>query len=347
MMGQYIKDSSLVNNSFECRYINLGTSTTVDEIGAGGISKLLRTFKIGFRVLQQLVSFEPEVVYFTLTATGGGFFKDTGIILLAKLFRKKIVYHLHNKGVALGQNKWYYNLSYRLVFRKAEVILLSEHLYGDVKKYVCAEQVHICPNGVPDASITVSVPKRKVKDVHLLFLSNLIESKGVFDLLEACQILKDKGIDFKCTLIGGEADISVARLKRTIQKLDLQSQVHYAGKRYGDDKALAYTEADIFVFPTYYPNECFPLVLLEAMQFSLPIVSTYEGGIQDIVENGKTGFLVSGQNIPDLAEHIEKLVNDQSLRTDFGTKGRKRYEEKFTLTAFETNFTNILKKITE
>ena len=73
------------------------------------------------------------------------------------------------------------------------------------------------------------------------------------------------------------------------------------GRKYEKEKEETFAKADIFAFPTYYNNECFPLVLLEAMQHSLPVVSTFEGGIPDIVDEGEAGFLVAQKN-------AEKLV---------------------------------------
>lgn len=345
MMGQFIKQSKLVNGSFVSRYINLGTSTKVDEIGAGGVSKWVRTFKIAIKILAQLIRFRPNLVYFTLTATGSGFFKDASQVLLAKLFGKRLVYHMHNKGVSLHQNHWFYNICYRFVFKNAKVILLSQHLFGDIEKYVEIYNVYVCPNGVPDDSSMH--PRKNKQRVQLLFLSNLIESKGVYDLLDACAVLKGEGLDFTCHIIGGEGDITGERLERVLQEKELHTHVDYLGKRYGAEKAKAYSEADIFIFPTYYPNECFPLVLLEAMQYKLPIISSFEGGIPDIVVDGVTGYLVHGRDVKTIAESTKILINDSQKAKAMGQKGRHRYEEKFTLAAFEAKLTRILKELTE
>ena len=72
--------------------------------------------------------------------------------------------------------------------------------------------------------------------------------------------------------------------------------------------------SDIFVFPTYYYNECFPLVLLEAMQMHLPCISTTEGGISSIIRHGENGYLVERNNPTALANSIEKLLKNADLR---------------------------------
>ena len=306
MVGQFIRESERINSAFSCRYINLSTSSRVDEIGKGGIKKWMRFFSILWHTIRSLISYRPQLVYFTLTASGVGFYKDALIALTVKMFGKKVVYHFHNKGIRTRQDRWFDNLMYRMVFRKSHVILLAEELYIDVEKYVSREQVHFCPNGIPDMGKGFGLQKQNDK-VEILFLSNLIDSKGVTVLLEACKQLKEKISDFTCTFIGGEGDVTAEMFEEKRNAFELNDHVQYVGKKYGADKEKAYSKADIFALPTYYSNECFPLVLIEAMQFSLPLVSTYEGGIPSIVIDGETGYLIPQA---DHADAIQRTIGE-------------------------------------
>jgi glycosyltransferase involved in cell wall biosynthesis len=121
--------------------------------------------------------------------------------------------------------------------------------------------------------------------VNLLFLSNLIPSKGVYVLLDACKILKEKGQDFHCHFVGGESkEINRSVFEQAVRERGLDDCVTYHGPKYGEDKERYWQMADIFVQPTF--EDCFPLTLVEAMQNRLPIISTDEGAIPDIVKNG-------------------------------------------------------------
>jgi glycosyltransferase involved in cell wall biosynthesis len=280
----------------------------------------------------------------TPTAKGIGLYKDFPVILLAKCFKVQIVYHFHNKGVSEKQNQLCDHYAYKWMFKNAKVILLSKYLYDDIKKYVSPVRVFYCPNGIPDHGIeNINLKKTKKKKVQILFLSNLMESKGVFVLLEACKILNQKQIPFHCTFVGGEGDISVKQLQNIVNRQELTEHVVYVGKKYGNAKNTEFEKADIFVLPTY--NETFGLVNLEAMHFALPVVSTYEGGIRDVVEEGITGFLVPQKDAQALADKLEVLIKNPQLRTDMGHAGRVRYEKYYTLEHFENNFVHCLRQI--
>ena len=343
MVGQYIKNSNSINTSFDSQYINLSTSKTVDEIGKNPLRKISRYIKILLKVFTSLVKHNPKIVYLAITAKGIGFYKDFPIAFLAKLFGKKLVLHFHNKGVILKQNNLFDNFLYRIVFKNTKVILLSKLLYDDVKKYVNEEDAYYCPNGIPVVEYENSNTNAN-QTPELLFLSNLIESKGVFVLLDALKILKSKEINFHCNFVGGEGDISSQQLKQKISKLNLQDFVTYHGKQFGDDKYRLFNLSDVFILPTFYENECFPLVLLEAMQFSLPLISTYEGAIAEIIDNNETGYLVEKQDSVDLANKIQQLLENSTLMKNMGRKGKEKFEREYTLPHFEQNMTKILAK---
>ena len=122
-----------------------------------------------------------------------------------------------------------------------------------------------------------------------------------------------------------------------------QSAAEKIFEKYGKEKDEAYQQADIFVFPTY--NECFPLVLLEAMQHGLPCISTNEGAISDIVDDGVTGYIVEARNADCLAAKIEDLANDKQKRMNMGMYGRRKCQEQFTLDVFEKRMSEVLEQL--
>lgn len=334
MVSQQIKDSKLIGDSFRCDWVNLSTSRSMDEIGQRNPIKIWRFLSSLFATFWKLLIHRYALCYLAITCHGKGFLKDAPFVLFCKLFGKKIVIHQHNKGMSADADRWPYNWLLPLVYRNAKVILLSWHLYPDIERIVKKEQVLICPNGILQTNSETFVRNNEVP--HLLFLSNLIISKGVYVLLDACKILKDKGVNFICDFVGGEtAEIDAPRFSQEVHYRGLNFQVIYHGRKYGADKERFFKNADIFVFPTYYNNETFGLVLLEAMQYTLPCITTAEGGIPDVVQDGVNGIICERQNAESLADAIERLLLNPELRIQMGNAGYEIFRQKFTLEKFE------------
>lgn len=341
IVGLYIKESGLINENYHCQYINLGTSRSIDEIGKKPFSKVTRYANIIVKTAKNLFSQKPDLCYYAITAKGSGFYKDALIIMMVKLFRVKLVYHFHNKGVKFKQDNFIDNLIYSYVFRNSSIIMLSPNLYPDIRKYVSEQNVFYCPNGI---TLNVSrINKKNLHRIQILFLSNLLESKGLYILIEACGILINKGIAFHCNFVGREGDVSESYLNKKIKDSGLNDCLTFHGSKYGKEKEEIFMQTDIFVHPTF--NDCYPLVLLEAMQHSIPVVSTFEGGIPDIVDDGVTGFLVQQKNALALAEKLEILINDPTLRQSMGKAGRAKYEREYTLDVFENRLKSILDSV--
>lgn len=351
MVGKYIQDSHLINDEFDCHYINLATAKDLNDIGKGGWRKSIAFLKLLMTVYGAVKRLKPRLVYVTPNAAGMPFYKDFMVVSLLKALGCKVICHYHNKGVSTRQNRWLDNWVYKRFFRKLKVILLSKELYPDVQKYVSRKDVCICPNGIPDLSTPI-VRKISDKSLNILFLSNMMEEKGVWTLLEACRILKGRKFSFVCRFVGGWKDITeeVFYRRATAYGLSVETPHHpnahaeiiALGSQYGKGKTDCFRQADLFAFPTYYSKECFPLVLLEAMQHGLPCISTDEAGIPDIIDNGRTGLIVPKKDCATLADAIEKLINDKNLCRQMGQEGRMKYEDKFTLAVFERNICRIL-----
>lgn len=349
MVGQYIHDSKLINEEFDCHYINLTTAKNLQDIGKVGMRKFLDFFKLLKKIRHEVKVVKPQLVYVTPNACGGAFYKDFVVVQTLKRLGCQVVVHYHNKGVATRQEKWLDNVLYKRFFKGIKVILLSECLYEDVKKYVDRGDVLVCGNGIPSSAIeglvsaspVIASPEDKIP--HLLFLSNLLISKGVVVLLDSLKVLKEKGCRFVCDFVGGETvEMDAAMFQAEVAKRGLEGMAIYHGRKYGKDKEEFFRLADMFVFPTFYHNECFPLVLLEAMEHGLPCISTTEGGIPGIVDDGKTGYLVPIHDAVALADKIEMFIRDTDLRHKMGEAGREKYEREFTLEVFEKRMVEIL-----
>ena len=338
VMCKYIKDSKLINDEFDCDYVNLSASRSMTEVHKFHVVKIWRMFQAFLLVFGKLMTRRYDLCYVAL-AFHKSLLKDAPMVLLCKLFRRKVVIHLHGKGASKDAKNGCYRWLLKRTFNNSNVVLLSWLLYPDVEPFVKRENVSICPNGIP--TIDCENKERNNPVPRLLFLSNLIISKGVLVLLDALKILMDKGFSFVCDFVGGETtEINEKKFEDEVRNRQLEKIVFYHGRKFGDEKEAFFERSDLFVFPTN--EDCFPLVLLEAMQHGLPIVTTNEGAIPDEVINGENGFIGEQKNPSSIANCIEKLLCDEQLRKEMGENGYQKFQKNFTIDAFEMNIKNIL-----
>ena len=336
LMNNYVINSEVIRNSFDTDVVNLQFSKSVKELEKFSFLKLYKAFFYGFEIVNRVVIQKPDLVYFSLAPKGFAFYRDAFYVFLLKLLKRRIVFHLHGKGIKReSKNNFLKRYIYKYVFKNTHVICLSEHLSEDISE-VYRSVAFIVPNGIEiEPKFNRIVNRFNRSCPQILFLSNYICNKGILILIEALGILHNQGYLFNARLVGAPADLTIEILENTITNQNLTEVAKVLGPLYGDDKFLEFQNADIFVFPTFYENEASPLVILEAMQFSLPVISTFEGGIPEIVIDKETGFLVETYNAQMLAEKIAILLKDENKRIEMGKKGYERFINNYTLNHFE------------
>ena len=293
------------------------------------------------RFVFRLLFHRPDLVYFTLTPCGGAFVRDSLFVFLAKFFHVRVVVHLHGKGIcsAYSSRRTLYNQ----VFSGLDVIVLSERLRSDVD-FLPLQSLYVLNNGI---SLPLKIQKRESFNVErsgvlrLLYFSVVTESKGIYDLFDALALLED--CPFCLTVIGPLGiNMHEADIYSYIESKNLQGKVSYIGSVYGDAKYEFFLENDIFVLPSH--NDAFPLVLLEALGMGLPCISTYVGGIPDIVVDGQTGFLYEAGDVQCLSDLILRFF-DVKLLQRMSRSAQNEFQRRFTKEIFETNFCTILDTI--
>ena len=339
IMNSYVKNSKIINTEFDVSFINYNFTKSVSDIGQISIFKLIRFIKIIFKLIFVLIVKRPNLVYFPIVPFGISFFRDFIIVFILKIFRIKILFHLHGKGISEHYKKS--KFLYDFVFNNSSVICLSSFLTYDVSFF--NSKIYILNNGIKD--ITIQSRKKESKKIKLLFLSNFIKEKGILDLLDSIKLIKNTKINFELNLVGSYTDeINETILKNKIKDYKIDNYVNVLGPKYGKEKNEILANSDVFVFPTYYPNECFPLVLLEACQFSLPIISTYEGAIPDIVNDNVNGYLVEQRNVEELANKILGMISQKNKIAEFSNNSRKKFDSLYKVEIFENKLLKILKQ---
>ncbi len=174
---------------------------------------------------------------------------------------------------------------------------------------------------------------------EFLYLGNLIPDKGIPELLEACHLLAECSPDFICHIAGAD---TIEMSAETIKERHKLPQLIIHGAVSGQTKMALWKQAQALVFPTYYHNECFPLVILEAMQQGLPVISTPVGAIPDMVIHEQTGLLIPTHDSKALFHAMRRLMHSDRLARKLGESAATIYRKYFTFSNFENNLIRIL-----
>lgn len=345
VVGQQIYESQLIREQFDCSYINVSTSVSLSEVSRFSLTKITRTLAFYRQVLAAVRNGHPDLVYFTPSTSGWAFYRDAITISMLRHRKQNIVLHFHNKPTDAFLHKWYNRCFWKSFFNGVSAIFLGKALAQQFEAYTSlCKRVFVCPNGMPESIGKVALHKHDASDPYtFLFLSNMIETKGVLVLLDACALLKQRGYSFLCDFVGQWFDVKKETFDARCTRLDITDCVIAHGGKYGMEKDAILRKADALVFPTFH--ETFGLVVLEAMQYSLPVVSTNEAAIPDIIKEGETGWIVEKQNARALAEKMEWLLTHPQESIRMGIAGRKRYEQMFTSEVFERRIVDIFNRL--
>lgn len=345
IMNEVVVKSPAVRSLFDIDVLPLRFGKSFASLGRLKLRKVILALGLVLRLWLKCAIKRPGLAYFTIAPVGGAFYRDLMFVAVLRILRIPVLFHLHGKGVKLAARFRLNRLLYQWVFNRATVIHLSPRLFPDISQFVPASRCFFLANGVRDPGETAIIARRQSTGdpVHLLFLSHMVLEKGPIVMLRALRILLERGVPCRASFAGAWHDRECARQFAMLVRRDgLAERVSYLGPKYGTEKECLLAAADVFVFPTFYASESFPQVVLEAMSFALPVVSTPEGAIPDMVEDGVTGFLVPQRDEAALADRLETLVLQPGLRTMMGQKGRERFLDRFTVGLFEKHLCSIL-----
>lgn len=148
-----------------------------------------------------------------------------------------------------------------------------------------------------------------------------IEHKGIDYLV---QIAKKIPSDWKITIAGTGAPNEISEVKRLIQESGVQDKVILKGPLDGEDLQNHYKNSSIYIMTSRW--EGFGLVLTEAMNFGLPIISFENSGANEVLEDGKYGRLVQQGNVELFSKELNRMISDIQIRKEYAAKSLQRIE---------------------
>ncbi|MCX6968183.1 MAG: glycosyltransferase family 4 protein [Verrucomicrobia bacterium] len=178
----------------------------------------------------------------------------------------------------------------------------------------------------------------------LLSVGRCIEKKGFRDLIDACALLRDRGLDFECAIVGGGP--LEESLRGRVAELHLQKIVTLAGPQPQEEVRRRLSNAHGFVLAcATEPDggmDNFPTVIIEAMAAGLPVVSTRLAAVPEMVEHGVSGLLVAEKQPESLADAMEIILRDPVKARQFGLCGKAAVTERFVVQVTAGELKNLL-----
>jgi len=324
-------------NNFKFRYIFLNNKYSISI----GRKKLLES---GLGIRKILAEIKPDLIVsggFSLLSLNVSIFSRKHGIKYAlysgetestskKLLFKRLRYHLRNYIIK--------NAHYFIVYgKKAEEYIEN---FG-IKK----NRISVAINSIDTNRFIQklgSVEKKANKNVNLLFVGELRESKGLIHLLKALDIIEEKG--FELRIVGDGAYRKYLNKYIADNKI---SFVKFEGKISHDEMQNYYRQSDVFILPSIF--EHFGLVLVEAACAGLPLIATtLTGGAFDVIEEGINGYIVDPFDHGGFSEKIGRLISDKELRIRMGKASLRIIENKVNINLSGLGFANgIIKCLNE
>jgi glycosyltransferase involved in cell wall biosynthesis len=354
-MGTNVATRVILGSSLSSRYqlIHLDTSdrrplTTLGRLDWVNVSLAVKHYA---RLLILIVRWRPHLVYFPISQTTIGYLRDSVFILMSKALGRRVVCHLHGGNFrnwfdgCFAPMRFYVRAVHSLVDGQ---IVLGKSLRSLFSGLMPDSSVFVVPNGMDFPFRWETKSEAGRREVRVLYLSNFIRSKGVLDVLRAALEVHARCPWVEFSFAGEWGDKETKEEVDGMLRLSKGGAVRFLGSVYGEEKYRLLQNSDLFVFPTYYPPEGHPLVIVEAMAAGLPIVTTDHGTIAEWVEDGVNGFIVKPRSPGEVAEKILALANDEGLRIRMGAESRRRYEAGLTeanmVEALSNAFEHVLSK---
>lgn len=340
--GQAIMIKCLLDGSYKnarLYHARMSFSRDMDDMGRLRLGKLLHAVAVIGKVACLRLRHNIRILYYP--PSGPDFrpmLRDMVILVAIRWMFRKTIFHFHAAGTSelYAKLPGYLKVVYRWSYFSPDVAIQLSDFNPDDGGALHSKLKLVIPNGIEDEYLPLNFAGRKERMVcSILFVGLICESKGILVLIEAVRLAKNSGLRVKVNVVG--KFVSEEFRQTIVDRLTsggLSEDFEFLGVLTGHAKNEQYMNADFFCFPTFFESESFGLVVLEAMQFCLPVIATKWRGVQSLVQDGETGYLVPPRDSRVLADRISALASDPELREKLGMNGRSQFLDKYTLEKF-------------
>lgn len=191
-----------------------------------------------------------------------------------------------------------------------------------IKAGIEREKIHVIPNGI-DLKRFKKVSRNSNKKIRFSFVGYIGKHKGIHVLMDALSYIKDKD-RMMLNLVGDGEDRS--RIEEFVKQNGFGDMVKFWGKVDNSSIESVYKDTDVLILPSVWPDN-HPVSICEAMASGIPVIASRIGGIPELVEDGKTGYLFEAGDSKELAQRMSEFIIDRDRITRFGDNAMRKISE--------------------
>ena len=331
---------------------NVSTISSSVSPDASELKKVVSYFSSGLKLADALSDVSPEcIIWPSISPQTSGHIRDR-LAVLPHLENHRTIAVVHWGSFARVFTQALTSGSAQKMAQKIDHFVFTDHDLSDAcGKWIPEDRRSVIANTL-DSEIVCSDDEIETKlsgaldrPLRLLFVSNMIREKGYLDVLEAVSGLRAREINVSLDLVGRwSSDNDRAEFDEIVGAFNLSDDVIHHGLVL-DRKELKqhYLRADVLVFPTYL-EEAQPLCIIEAMNAAVPVISTREGGISNMIRNGEQGLFVEPKNPLSIVDAALKYEDRNFLHAS-SVKARARYKELYDPAAIQSQWVELIRKI--
>ena len=324
---------SRLNDEFDLVHLDLSDHRDINTLGAVDVQNVALALKHYADLARLVRRHRPALVYMPGGQTTISYGRDAGFVLVAKALGCKVLCHLRGGNF----KNWYRGASAatQLMVRRVHALVDGQIVLGENLRHLFAglvpdDRIFVVPNGGDYPAVSPNGQAKPEGTFRVLYLSNFQGTKGILEVLRAAPAVVARHPDVEFVFAGNWRDDETRRQFEQFVREHPDLPVRVAGPVKGEEKFRLFASSDVLALPTYYPNEGHPWVIVEAMRYGLPIISTAHAAIPESVADGVNGFLVPQRDPGPVADRIVDLIEDPERRERMGEASRRRYEEDFT-----------------
>lgn len=350
IMTQYLIESYL-RDTFKICFLDISDRRKLSNLGQLDFRNISLAFYHFFKFIKIFLINNPKVIYIPFSQSFWGYIRDLFFLIPSRIFNKKILIHLHGSAF----DDFYNSMNFLLkiitnyIFNgKVWGIVLGKKLKNCFNNLIQEKKIFVIPNGIKPIMIRCehyTNNQKEAKNIRILYLSNLRISKGFFSLLTIIPAIIKNHPNVHFTFAGEKTNnLDIQKANSFIYQNDLVKYIDMSGIVIGQEKEMLLLNSDIFVFPPI-EKEGQPLVILEAMAAGLPIISSNIGTINEMIINGKNGFLISVGDSDALLKSISILIENKNLREKMGKESKKIFENFYSVEKWKREMQHTFNKV--